>query len=563
MTKHLHWIIYCIFLLGACARQSAPTGGPRDTIPPKLVRATPPHETVNFNAKKIELEFTEHVILNAPKEQLIVTPNISKDYKITYRRNLVTIELDEPLQDSTTYTFNFRDAIGDITEKNPVRNLLLAYSTGTYIDSLKISGKVHNIVQGTIPKEATVALHPQNDTFNIFLHPAPYFTKTNQTGHFTISHLKPGRYFVYAFEDKNRNLVVNSRTESFGFLAEEVLLQNDIDSVSIGLQRLDAGPLRMISARPYNTYFNIRTSKYLREFSLTAEDSTEVVATFGEDQANIRIYDTFQADSLLVHLRATDSLNNALDTTLYAKFLERDVTPEPFNLNLSQSQLLAHRGTLTASLTFTKPIAHIGLDSIYYQIDSLNRINFEMSNFTWDPLTRKLELHATFDPSLFPAPERMAGPRASARQEPEPERLKPINEFRIAQAAFISVEGDTSAQTVQAIKPLFENDLSVINIQVQTEAPNFLVQLLNNRNEIIQEIRNHHRARFLDVLPGDYKVRVIIDKNNNGRWDPGDYANRTEPEPVVYYTAPDGTQSIKGVKANWEIGTEGEMLITW
>lgn len=88
LNKNLHWFVYIIFLI-SCARQSSPTGGPKDTIAPVLIRAIPRNESVNFNAKEIELIFSEDVILNSPKEQLIVTPTIGKDYKIVARKNAV------------------------------------------------------------------------------------------------------------------------------------------------------------------------------------------------------------------------------------------------------------------------------------------------------------------------------------------------------------------------------------------------------------------------------------------------------------------------------------------
>ncbi|HEY9487914.1 MAG TPA: Ig-like domain-containing domain, partial [Chryseosolibacter sp.] len=231
LNKNLHWFIYALFIF-SCARQSSPTGGPKDTIPPVLVRSIPPNEAIHFNAKEIQLMFSEDVILNAPKEQLIVTPTIGKDYKLTYRKNTVTLQLEDPLEDSTTYTFNFRETVQDITEKNPVRNLTLAYSTGDYIDSLSIEGKIYDLLKGTEIKEASVGLHPENDTFNVLEHPAIYFTKTDKAGNFKISHLKPANYFVYAWEDKNRNLVVNSRSESYGFLSEYQYLMENIKAVS-------------------------------------------------------------------------------------------------------------------------------------------------------------------------------------------------------------------------------------------------------------------------------------------------------------------------------------------
>ncbi len=569
LNKNLHWLIYILFML-SCARQSAPTGGPKDTIPPTLVRSIPPNEAINFKASKLELEFSEDVILLNPKEQLIVTPTIGKDYKITYRKNFVTIEFEEPLKDSTTYTFNFRESVGDITEKNPVRNLHLAYSTGTYIDSLSIEGRVYDLLKGKELADITVALHPHNDTINILEHPAIYFTKSDKKGQFTISHLKPGTYFVYAFQDKNRNLVVNSRSESYGFLADEQTLINDVKNLSLGLIRLDAGPLKMTSARPYNTYFNIRTSKNLRTFTVNATDSSELSYTFGEDAANIRLYPTTASkDSVQVHLLALDSLDNALDTTLYAKYSTREVTPEKFDMTVSSTSLMAHTGELLSVIQFTKPIKEVNFDSLYFQVDSLTRVNFSPENLTWEPLHRRMTIRQKLDPKIYvteePSRNLRRGSRSQTPAATQSDSVKRIllNEFTAAKGAFVSIEGDSSRKITQTVKPLTQPEMSVVNIQIRTDEPEFLVQLLDNNGKIMREVQNIHRVKFQDVIPGDYQIRLIIDRNANGRWDPGNYFTSTEPEPVIYYRGSDGSTAIKGVKANWEIGTDGEMFITY
>lgn len=552
--------------MGSCARQSAPTGGPKDTIPPVLVRAIPPNETINFSADRIELIFSEDVALNTPKEQLIVTPTIGKDYKITARRNTVILEFENRLEDSTTYTFNFRETVQDITEKNPVRNLTLAYSTGDYIDSLAIEGVVYDMLRGKEAADATVALHVDNDTFNIFEHPAVYFTKTDKKGKFRIDHLKPDNYFVYAFQDKNRNLVVNSRSEAYGFLSEHQYLLENIKDVNIGLVNLDAGPLKLISARPYNTYFNIRTSKNLRNFSLTAPDSSELVYSFGDDQANIKLYDTTEKDSIQVHLSATDSIDNKIDTTLYAKFLVRETTPEEFAMEVVTATVLSHRGEIEATLQFSKPIVNINPDSIYYQIDSLTRVNFSLEDFRWEELTRKLTIKRKTDPALFENGEsqgmtrRPRTPPAATENEP---RLPKINELNIRTAAFLSVEGDSSETVVQNVPPRGEEELSIINIGIRTTAESFLVQLVDNNFNVVRQIVDQHLVRFTDLIPGDYQIRLIIDRNENGRWDAGNYYQKVEPEPVIYYRGADGSAVIKGVKANWDIGDPDEMFITY
>lgn len=568
--KNLHWFIYALFTL-SCARQSSPTGGPKDTIPPTLIQANPKNETINFNAKEIELLFSEDVILNAPKEQLIVTPTIGKDYEITYRRNSVKIAFEDPLKDSTTYTFNFRETVQDITEKNPAENLTLAYSTGSYIDSLSIEGRVYDMLKGTPLKDITVALHQENDTFNIFEHPAVYFTKTDEDGKYKISHLKPDNYFLYAFDDKNRNLIINSRSESYGFQSEHQYLIENMKDENVGLVRLDAGPLKMTSARPYNTYFNIKTTKNLRTFKLTAIDSSTLAYTFGENQANIRLYKTTNQDSLQIHLLAIDSIDNVIDTTLYAKYLSREVTPETFDLTLQSPTIMAHTGRMEATIVFTKPLKDINYDSVYFQVDSLRRINLESRDMAYDPLLRKLTIRKTFDTSLFPsetgglqAPQR-AGRRSSvppAEQPPTEKTIKLINELVLGKAAFTSIENDSSKQIKQKIKPLQPEELAIIQVEIQTAEKSFLVQLVDNNSKVFKQVKDLPRIKFEDVVPGDYQIRLIIDKNANGRWDPGNYFKYEEPEPVIYYRSADGSTAIKGVKANWDVGA-GEMFITY
>jgi uncharacterized protein (DUF2141 family) len=566
IMKNLNWLL-CIILFGSCARQSAPTGGPKDTIPPVLIKSIPPDETISFRAKELQLLFSEDVILNTPKEQLIVTPSIGKDYKITYKKNMVILSFAQPLQDSTTYTFNFREAVQDITEKNPVKNLQLAYSTCTYIDSLSISGTVYNLLRGKVVKDATVALHVENDTFNILKHPAVIFTKTEEDGKFKISHLKPGKYFVYGIDDKNRNLVVNSRTESYGFLGEYQYLTDSLSGITIGLVRLDASPLKVTSARPYNTYFNVRFTKNLRSFQLTGPDSSNLSYTFGENNANIKIYKTNGRDSTAVHLVALDSIDNKIDTTLYAKYLDREVTPEKFDLALPSSSLLVDKGELEATLTFTKPVGELNFDSIYFQVDSLTRLKFTPANLAWDPLLRKFTITKTIDPALYPSEESPGSQKAPTRipQRTKSQAKKPpiSNQLYFGKGAFMSIENDSSKRITQTLKPTRQQDLAIINIEIRTNEKSFLVQLLDNNYKIVQEVRNKPKVRFENVSPAEYQIRLVIDKNSNGRWDSGNYFKREEPEPILYYHASDGTTAIKGVKANWDIGNDGEMFITY
>ena len=58
----VRWALFAslaVGLLSRCASQAAPRGGPRDTLPPKVVAMTPAFGTTNFKDKRIYIEFDE------------------------------------------------------------------------------------------------------------------------------------------------------------------------------------------------------------------------------------------------------------------------------------------------------------------------------------------------------------------------------------------------------------------------------------------------------------------------------------------------------------------------
>ena len=85
MRKTLGIIAIIIWLVSTtqCAKRGTPTGGAKDSIPPRLVSANPPLNTVNFDAEKIVMVFDEYIKLNDIANQLIVSPPMERsDYRI-------------------------------------------------------------------------------------------------------------------------------------------------------------------------------------------------------------------------------------------------------------------------------------------------------------------------------------------------------------------------------------------------------------------------------------------------------------------------------------------------
>lgn len=564
----LYFLVISLVTL-QCAKQTAPTGGPKDETPPKLRASYPKHKQVNFQGDRIELSFDEPIQLNNPREQIIITPSVGKDFEVTFNKNRVTIQLKQRLQANTTYTVNLREAVQDLTEKNPA-NEKIAFSTGTYLDSLKITGKIIDAISEIPPKSYTVALAEQSDTFNIFKHPASWITQTDKKGKFALENLKPGKYFLYAFNDKSKNMLVDSKSETYGFISTPLDLTKNLDSLVIRTFKADLTPLKLITARQTFAYYNLRFSKSLQDFSLAAIDSsTQVYSTLETDLTTLKIFNTFPSlDSIRVKVHAVDSMNFTVDTLLYVKFPKKDATKDKFTAGITYANVNENNSILAAQLTFAKPIAMSNPDSIYIEIDSLTQLPFTATDFSWNANKTRLAINTKVDLArLFPkdtATIKRPGIKENAGKEQIAKPTKPIpaspaiTQLMARPKTFISVEGDSSGILNTPIKYITLESTAIVEAEVKTNS-NFILQLVTKTGKLVYEVRNQKKFAFENLSPETYQLRLIADLNNNGKWDPGNFSTKTEPEPIIYYRNPKGIKDIS-LKANW---TLGPLLITY
>lgn len=569
MKYLLFTVVIAMFILAAsCAKQTTPSGGPKDSIPPTLITSVPANGQTNFKMKTITLTFDEFVNVNNPREQIIITPSVGKNPQVIAKKKNIIMTLDADLQDSTTYTINFRESVQDLTEKNPAENLKLAFSTGSYIDSLSISGKVFDLQKGKELKNATVAIYHNADTFDIFTHKPQYFTQTNNEGEFALENLKPGAYYIYAFEDKNKNLLVDSKSELYGFKASPVTIQSGNDStITINLVRLDARKLKLISARPSNTYFAIKPTKWLHQFDIqTVNKEDSILFTYSYEQNSINVYPvTMTSDSIPVRLQAKDSVNFSIDTLLYVKLPDRKVTPEKFNMAVAKPLIFTNSPEIISAVSFNKPIAFINTDSITFKIDSVTTVSFQPQDIQFINsnelmLTKKMDKELLSD-KLPDEVEKTSELTADDLQKgaSRGQAAGKLNQLIIGTGAFISIENDSTKRNEQKATIYKPEETSTISVAVQTNKKNFITQLVDGSSKVIQSSINQTSTSFTNLVPGEYQIRLIIDENANGTWDPGNFYKRKEPEKIVYYRSEEGLQSIN-IKANWELGP---LLITY
>jgi hypothetical protein len=367
MRKALFLILaYTAF---SCANVLAPTGGPKDEDPPVLISTIPKQGQTNYRGSKIMLEFDELLKLQNPKDEIIATPDI-KDVNYTVKKNIVNIDFDEKLQENTTYSFAFRESIQDLNEGNPAEDLYLAFSTGNEIDSLQISGTVSQLLKGQPAEKYTIAIY-QSDTFDIFKHRPSYFSRTDKNGEFKIRNLKAGDYNIYAFEDKNKNLVLESKSEKFGFLKEKISLTEHIDSISIKTIPLDSRPITLTGIRSLGHFTKVRLNKNLTTYSIISQSDNDrnIRHCFSGSQSEIDIFPTKPiGDSTQVKLIGTDSLGQKLDTMFYVKQTSAKSLKEKIKVSVSKCQLLNDVQRFSSELTTTELLKNILSDSIYIKL---------------------------------------------------------------------------------------------------------------------------------------------------------------------------------------------------
>ncbi|CAN5598152.1 Ig-like domain-containing protein [soil metagenome] len=530
-TKIVH-ILAILILYSGCANITTPNGGPKDIAPPKKVSSIPEHKQKNFAGKTVEITFNEYVKFNNPKEEIIISPSPGKEIEYKIKQNKVSIKPKDGWQPETTYSILFREGIKDFTEGNVPPNLKLAFSTGPTIDSLAITGRIFNLLKGTAAEKITVAIFAQ-DTFDIFVHKPSYFTKTDKQGSFTLENLKAGTYTVYAFDDKNKNLKVESRAERYGFLANKIDLTKNVDSIKIGLISLDARPLKIASIRNAGAITRVRFNKSATEYLI--DEDTTIVNTYGDNQTELLLRNPpTLGDSIQIHLTASDSLLTNLDSTFYIKKTAIVPPKETFKWSIGEPTIESETGKFTTKITFNKPLSYINFDSLYIERDTVYKIPISKTDITIDEHRKEIIVLKNLDKKLFKA------------------ETDPIFNLKARPTFLRTLDSDTSKAITKSVPTIWPEDTGTLIVEVKTTERNYLIQLLDGDN-IVASIKNPTRHIFKFVKPTTYQLRIIIDSNSNGKWDPGNYYKRIEPEKAIFYSAPDGKQTFP-IRANWELG---------
>lgn len=207
-----------------CANIIPPMGGPRDSLPPRLLSVSPRDSTRNFKGSRIVFTFDEYIA--DPQDlsnTLLFTPTFEINPEIAIRAKTVTLRFRDSLKPNTTYTFNFGNAIKDVNEGNAVKNFTYVLSTGPVLDSLTLSGKVVMAETGKADSTLIVMLHRNRADTAVRTERPEYFARLDGQGAFRFQNLPRDTFAIYALGDAGLMRRYLDTAKAFAFADAPVL----------------------------------------------------------------------------------------------------------------------------------------------------------------------------------------------------------------------------------------------------------------------------------------------------------------------------------------------------
>lgn len=518
-------------ILGACASVSSPDGGPKDETNPTLVSSTPAAGDLNVQTQTVTLLFDEEVQPNKLNTELLITPNVNNPFTVVSKREQLQLTFEKPLEQNTTYTLNFRNGVQDITEKNPAKDLRITFSTGAYIDSSRVSGKVVRLLTKEPEAEAIVALYPASDTLNIRKNPPYYQAVTTEAGEFTFENIKEGEYRLFALVDKNNNNYYDNENERIAYLANPIRITPASDTLLLQTVRIDTKKPQPPRRENFQDRAVLTYNEGLSSFSAASvENPTDsILYKLNEDGKIVHIFSGNGFTGGRAVFWVADSAGNTSTDTVRIAFEGR----RSQTIRGAEFRVRGAKGGTTASyrrgqpvtIEFQAPVRIAGPQPIALLADSV-----VVHQLTY-PEQLSLDRTATELTFALPATD------------------KKISQLTVQldSTAIVPIQGPPLQLPDLTITKADERGTGSVRGSVVSDYQSYTIQLLNKDNRVINEVSNQKTYNFRNLEPGTYNIRVLIDADNSGKWLAGDPNFEQEPEPVYLYPKP-----IE-IRANWDM----------
>jgi hypothetical protein len=571
-----------MIIFSRCANQGMPTGGPKDSIPPYIVGTVPPLRGLNYKGKDVRITFNEYIISDAVSEELVISPPLIKRPSIRTKSHTLIVAFNEELKPDVTYSMDFKNSVVDNNENNPYVGLRMIFSTGSTVDTLRVAGMVRN-AENLEPLEKVLAIlyNNLNDTA-VFRTKPDYLARTDARGLFLFDNVKSGKYKLYALNDANSNLQYDPGAEEFAFCDSLVIPSAEYiaqpDTVAIGADSLLIAGHTLFKPDPF--YLRLFTEDFYDQFvdKSFRESRYKCNISFGEtirDTFNIRLLNREARDWYsLEYNPEMDSLTVWVTDTLIARY-------DTLKMELAYSQLDSIKQKFikldTLNLVYTekerpdtrkkKKEGEIPEIVQFYLSNNLKPSGFDLNSpvliTSPEPVKtvdfKKIHLFMQEDTVLTALKFTIQKDTSQWRTYRIDFPWKPGTNYllEIDSTAFENIYGITNRKVKQPFKTQDDDYYGRIVLNLSSVNSRVLLQLLENSKDekIFKTLPADKNGEviFNYLDPSKYKVRIIFDDNDNGKWDTGNFEEKLQPEKVYYLP------EIVKVRSNWDSRYEWEL----
>ncbi len=539
-TTRFSLLMLTILTVISCARQGSPTGGPKDETPPVFLKADPDTlaTNVDVNLQEATINFDEYILLKEYSKNVVVSPSFQIPPIVTPQalaKKYISIKFQEPLLPNTTYSFNFGDAIQDFNENNKLSNFQYVFSTGSFIDSLKVTGRVNSSYDFKLPEKILVGLYKIDSTYkdSIILQKKPYYiARANDKGEYQLNYLASGKYKLIAFEDKVENVMYDYGKERLAFHNEPIEL-NANQQINLNLFNQKPAYRKPEASFKQEGLIVFKTTGATDDVTITPvgkEFKTAYIQKFPK-QDSINFWfnpkvDTIVGKSAKLNFKVQHKDQIDEISALYSK----SNTERKLEFKALNDQKLAPNKPFKVQAN--APIKSLDLSKIYVFKDtvsipfkvSIDTVNAQNLNFAFDK-----NLDEKFEVNIYPN-------------------------------ALTDVLGEKNDTLAYPIKMGTRGDFGHLKLTLQnTPSKPFILQFLKTDKDytVLEELYNPANKNYFEfnfIEPGEYLFRLLVDENENGKWDTGDYLSGKQPEPIYLYPEPIKIRAMWDATETWVLG---------
>ena len=418
-------------------------------------------------------------------------------------------------------------------------------------------------------------------------------SRTDSRGRFVIKGVAPGSYRIYALQDQDGDYKFSQKSEKIAFSHDIIVpsckpdVRQDttwVDSLHIkSIDQVDyihflpdnivlrafTEPLtdrfflkaERQKANSFTLFFSYGDSilPQIKGLNFDAGNAFLVEASEKKDTITYWLKDTalVNQDTLLMDItyRMTDSTGVLVNKTDSAQEI---LSKEPYakRMKEQEKELAAwtkkqekkkKKGEPYDSVMEVKPL-DVQL-SVSSQFDPDQNVIFSFPTPLAKVDTAAIHLYAKHDTLWYRAPMEFL-PLENRKYELRGEWRPDIEySLEVDSAAFEDIYGLASKPIKQGFKvnSLDTYGTLLVNITSLHDLP-LIVQLLDAQDKVVKETKTVNGvAEFYYLKPQKYYMRLIVDRNNNGKWDTGNYDSDQQAEEVYYY--PEAIEC----KAKWDL----------